>query len=83
MASYWRLKNVEEYELEMSTKSKETRRYVFNCLDDIAQVHLPTDLDDIDRMCERCDRQEFVDILKNMLSMDQVIFKKRNLRRIN
>uniref|UniRef100_A0A914H0I9 non-specific serine/threonine protein kinase n=1 Tax=Globodera rostochiensis TaxID=31243 RepID=A0A914H0I9_GLORO len=71
MASYWRLKSMEEYELEMSTKSKETRRYVFNCLDDIAQVHIPTDLDDIDRMCERCDRQEFVDILKQMLSMDQ------------
>lgn len=73
MTSYWRLKTVDEYELEMSTKSKETRRYALNCLDDIAQVHLPTDLDDIDRMCERYDRQEFVDILKQMLSMDQVL----------
>jgi hypothetical protein len=32
---------------------------------------LPQDLDEIDQMCERCDRQEFVDILKQMLSMDQ------------
>jgi hypothetical protein len=71
MASYWRLKTVEEFELEASTKSKETRRYIFNCLDDIAQVHLPRDLDEIDSMVERCDRQEFVDILKLMLSMDQ------------
>jgi len=28
-------------------------------------------LDEIDSMVERCDRQEFVDILKLMLSMDQ------------
>nr|CAD2195461.1 unnamed protein product [Meloidogyne enterolobii] len=71
MASYWRLKTVDEFEMEVSTKSKETRRYIFNCLDDIAQVHLPRDLDEIDSMVERCDRQEFVDILKLMLSMDQ------------
>lgn len=71
MASYWRLKTVDEFEMEASTKSKETRRYIFNCLDDIAQVHLPRDLDEIDSMVERCDRQEFVDILKLMLSMDQ------------
>jgi len=38
MASYWRLKTVDEFEMEVSTKSKETRRYIFNCLDDIAQV---------------------------------------------
>ena len=28
-------------------------------------------MDEIDQMCERCDRQDFVDILKQMLSMDQ------------
>lgn len=35
------------------------------------QVHIPTDLDGIDIMCEKVDRQEFVDVLKAMLCMDQ------------
>lgn len=34
-------------------------------------MHIPTDLDDIDMMCEKLDRREFVDILKQMLCMDQ------------
>jgi serine/threonine protein kinase len=75
---YWHLKSSEEVELEMNMKSKETRKYVFNCLDDIAQVHIPHDLDGIDFMCEKCDRREFVDILKRMLCMDQVIEAKRH-----
>jgi homeodomain interacting protein kinase len=32
---------------------------------------MPTDLDGVDMLCEKLDRQEFVDILKRMLSMDQ------------
>uniref|UniRef100_A0A915CQV6 non-specific serine/threonine protein kinase n=1 Tax=Ditylenchus dipsaci TaxID=166011 RepID=A0A915CQV6_9BILA len=71
MASYWRLKSTEEYEMEMLTKSKETRKYVFNCIEDLGNVHIPNDLDGIDLMCEKVDRQEFVDILKSMLCMDQ------------
>ncbi|KRY00516.1 Homeodomain-interacting protein kinase 1 [Trichinella pseudospiralis] len=35
---YWRLKTIEEHEQESGVKSKETRKYVFNCLDDISQV---------------------------------------------
>lgn len=68
---YWRMKTTEEYEQENTAKSKETRKYVFNCLDDIAGLHVPTDMDSIDAMCEKADRQEFVDILRLMLSMDQ------------
>lgn len=68
---YWRLKTPEEHERETSSRSKETRKYVFNCLDDMAQVNMPTDLDGVDMLCEKLDRQEFVDILKRMLSMDQ------------
>ncbi|TMS37154.1 hypothetical protein L596_004146 [Steinernema carpocapsae] len=68
---YWRLKTGEEHELETSTKSKETRKYVFNCLDDISSVNLATELDANDLMAENKDRQEFVDILKKMLCMDQ------------
>ncbi|VDN57035.1 unnamed protein product [Dracunculus medinensis] len=71
VAPYWRLKSTEEHENESSSKSKETRKYVFNCLEDISQVNIPTDLDAMDMVCERIDRQEFVDILKRMLCMDQ------------
>lgn len=71
IASQWRLKTSEEYESETATKSKETRKFVFNCMDDIEQVNLPTDLDGIDSACEKVDRKEFVDILKAMLCMDQ------------
>lgn len=38
MAPYWRLKTPEEHEQETSSKSKETRKYVFNNLDDVSQV---------------------------------------------
>ncbi|XP_078669545.1 homeodomain-interacting protein kinase 1-like isoform X1 [Branchiostoma floridae x Branchiostoma belcheri] len=34
----WRLKTPEEHEAEYSIKSKEARKYIFNCLDDMAQV---------------------------------------------
>ncbi|MFH4981975.1 hypothetical protein AB6A40_008684 [Gnathostoma spinigerum] len=70
---YWRLKTPEEHEHETSSKSKETRKYVFNCLDDVSQVrvNIASDLDGMDALCEKMDRQEFVDILKKMLCMDQ------------
>lgn len=35
---FWRLKTPEEHELETGIKSKEARKYIFNCLDDIGQV---------------------------------------------
>uniref|UniRef100_A0A915CCB7 non-specific serine/threonine protein kinase n=1 Tax=Parascaris univalens TaxID=6257 RepID=A0A915CCB7_PARUN len=71
VAPYWRLKTPEEHEHETSSKSKETRKYVFNCLDDVSQVNIATDLDGLDLICEKMDRQEFVDVLKKMLCMDQ------------
>ncbi|VDK41878.1 unnamed protein product [Anisakis simplex] len=73
VAPYWRLKTPEEHEHETSSKSKETRKYVFNCLDDVSQVrvNIATDLDGLDLLCEKLDRQEFVDVLKKMLCMDQ------------
>ncbi|KAM3727046.1 Homeodomain-interacting protein kinase [Dirofilaria immitis] len=71
VAPYWRLKTPEEHEQETSSKSKETRKYVFNNLDDVSQVNIPTDLDDVDKECEQLDRADFVNILKKMLSIDQ------------
>lgn len=35
---FWRLKTPEEHEAETNIKSKEARKYIFNCLDDMAQV---------------------------------------------
>ncbi|UYV68847.1 HIPK1 [Cordylochernes scorpioides] len=38
---FWRLKTPEEHEAETNIKSKEARKYIFNCLDDMAQVGGP------------------------------------------
>ena len=37
---FWRLKTPEEHEAETGIKSKEARKYIFNCLEDIGQVLL-------------------------------------------
>lgn len=38
MFPMWRLRTPEEHERETGIKSKEARKYIFNCLDDMAQV---------------------------------------------
>lgn len=47
--THYRIKTAEEFEADTSTKSKETRKYVFNCIDDIIGLHMPQ-LDSIDTM---------------------------------
>ncbi|KAL1110272.1 hypothetical protein AAG570_008349, partial [Ranatra chinensis] len=69
---FWRLKTPEEHEAESGIKSKEARKYIFNCLDDIGQVNVPTDLEGGELLAEKADRREFIDLLKRMLTMDQV-----------
>ncbi|XP_065206382.1 homeodomain-interacting protein kinase 2 isoform X3 [Planococcus citri] len=69
---FWRLKTPEEHEAETAIKSKEARKYIFNCLDDIGQVNVPTDLEGGELLAEKADRREFIDLLKRMLTMDQV-----------
>ncbi|CAG9762494.1 unnamed protein product [Ceutorhynchus assimilis] len=69
---FWRLKTPEEHEAETAIKSKEARKYIFNCLDDIGQVNVPTDLEGGQLLAEKVDRKEFIDLLKRMLTMDQV-----------
>ncbi|KAG9510384.1 Homeodomain-interacting protein kinase 2, partial [Fragariocoptes setiger] len=68
---FWRLKTIEEHEMETNIKSKEVRKYQFNCLDDMAQVNLPTNLEGGELLAEKADRREFVDLLKKMLVLDQ------------
>lgn len=68
---FWRLKTPEEHEAETTTKSKEARKYIFNCLDDIGQVNVPTDLEGGQLLAEKTDRREFIDLLKRMLTIDQ------------
>ncbi|TNN00986.1 hypothetical protein fugu_012232 [Takifugu bimaculatus] len=63
----WRLKTTEEHEKETGLKSKEARKYVFSCLDDIAHVNLVLSLDSSDMQAEKADRREFVSLLKSML----------------
>uniref|UniRef100_A0A3Q3JDY4 non-specific serine/threonine protein kinase n=1 Tax=Monopterus albus TaxID=43700 RepID=A0A3Q3JDY4_MONAL len=66
----WRLKSTEEHETETGMKSKEARKYIFSCLDDIAHVNLVMNLEGSDLLAEKADRREFVGLLKKMLLID-------------
>ncbi|KAL6113206.1 hipk3 [Pungitius sinensis] len=66
----WRLKSTDEHETETGMKSKEARKYIFSCLDDIAHVNLVMNLEGCDVLVEKADRREFVGLLKKMLSID-------------
>ncbi|XP_054632147.1 homeodomain-interacting protein kinase 3a isoform X2 [Dunckerocampus dactyliophorus] len=66
----WRLKTTEEHEKETGLKSKETRKYIFSCLDDIAHVNSMLSPDNSDMHAEKADRREFVSLLKTMLLID-------------
>ncbi|XP_070827966.1 homeodomain-interacting protein kinase 3a [Chaetodon trifascialis] len=65
----WRLKTTEEHEKETGLKSKEARKYIFSCLDDIAHVNLVLSPDNSDMQAEKVDRREFVSLLKCMLQI--------------
>ncbi|XP_053742425.1 homeodomain-interacting protein kinase 3-like isoform X2 [Synchiropus splendidus] len=67
----WRLKTTEEHEKETGLKSKEARKYIFSCLDDMAHVNLVlTSVDTVDMEAEKTDRREFVSLLRSMLLID-------------
>uniref|UniRef100_A0A3Q3EAQ1 non-specific serine/threonine protein kinase n=1 Tax=Labrus bergylta TaxID=56723 RepID=A0A3Q3EAQ1_9LABR len=66
----WRLKSTDEHETETGMKSKEARKYIFSCLDDIAHVNLVMNLEGSDMLVEKADRREFVGLLKKMLLID-------------
>ncbi|XP_034057210.1 homeodomain-interacting protein kinase 3 isoform X1 [Gymnodraco acuticeps] len=65
-----RLKSTDEHETETGMKSKEARKYIFSCLDDIAHVNLVMNLEGSDLLVEKADRREFVGLLKKMLLID-------------
>ncbi|KAM9754335.1 homeodomain-interacting protein kinase 2 isoform 3-T3 [Menidia menidia] len=66
----WRLKTPDDHEGETGIKSKEARKYIFNCLDDMAQVNMASDLEGSDMLAEKADRREFIDLLTKMLTID-------------
>nr|XP_057932692.1 homeodomain-interacting protein kinase 3-like [Doryrhamphus excisus] len=66
----WRIKTTEEHEKETGLKSKEARKYIFSCLDDIAHVNSMLSPDNSDMQAEKADRREFVSLLKTMLLID-------------
>ncbi|XP_026203114.1 homeodomain-interacting protein kinase 1 isoform X4 [Anabas testudineus] len=66
----WKLKTPADHEMEMGIKSKEARKYIFNCLDDMMQVNLSSHLEGTDMLAEKADRREFIDLLKRMLRLD-------------
>ncbi|XP_076841040.1 homeodomain-interacting protein kinase 1-like [Brachyhypopomus gauderio] len=65
----WRLKTPLEHEVELGVKSQETRRYIFDRLDDMKQVNMPI-LEGTDVQVEKADRWEFINLLKKMLTLD-------------
>ncbi|CAG5100163.1 Oidioi.mRNA.OKI2018_I69.XSR.g16873.t1.cds [Oikopleura dioica] len=65
----WCLKPQEEMMAEYNIKSKEARKYIFNCLDDMARVNMPK-YESSELQVEKHDRREFLDLLKKMLVMD-------------
>ncbi|XP_074109005.1 uncharacterized protein LOC141533823 [Cotesia typhae] len=68
----WRLKTPEAFEAETGVKkSKETRKFILNCLDDITQAYTIAGLEASQLLAEIADRQEFLTLLKKMLAMDQ------------
>ena len=72
--AFWRLKTPEEHESEAppgAAKSKEARKYIFNCLEDMAQINVPNGLEGVELIAEKLDRRAFVSILKEMLQLDQ------------
>lgn len=68
---FWRLISPEENEIMTNVKSKEARKYIFNCLDDIGQVNVQMDIESSQLLAEKVDRREFIDLLKRMLTIDQ------------
>ncbi|XP_053091243.1 homeodomain-interacting protein kinase 3a isoform X3 [Pangasianodon hypophthalmus] len=66
----WRLKTTEEHETETGMKSKEARKYIFSCLNDIGHVNLVLNMEGCDQLAEKADRREFVDLLRMMLLID-------------
>ncbi|XP_068599978.1 LOW QUALITY PROTEIN: homeodomain-interacting protein kinase 3 [Brachionichthys hirsutus] len=66
----WRLKSTDEHETETGMKSKEARKFIFSCLDDIAHVNLVMNLEGSDSLAEKADRREFASLLKKMLFID-------------
>ena len=45
-----------EVERELKIKSKEARKYIFRCLDDIAQVNFPSNTASNEQLAEKIDR---------------------------
>ncbi|KAK2493455.1 hypothetical protein MC885_019967 [Smutsia gigantea] len=62
----WRLKTPDDHEAETGIKSKEARKYIFNCLDDMAQVNMTTDLEGSDLLVEKADRRDVKSCFQNM-----------------
>lgn len=72
----WRLKTQEEYASEMNQRAKETRKYIFNSLEQIRDVTLNTAsgspvgiFDELDARLEGSDRAYFTDLLRQMLQL--------------
>uniref|UniRef100_A0AC35TU69 Protein kinase domain-containing protein n=1 Tax=Rhabditophanes sp. KR3021 TaxID=114890 RepID=A0AC35TU69_9BILA len=51
-------------------RSKDNRKFIFNCLDDIKNAKLPDSSDEMYLLMEKTDRMQFLDLLKKLLCLD-------------
>lgn len=68
--SSWRLKTEEEYVLETGTRPKDTRKYKLKRLQELVMFGTNDAVTDQDKYIEELDRQQFVGLLVQMLSLD-------------
>ncbi|CAH2307336.1 Homeodomain-interacting kinase 2 [Pelobates cultripes] len=66
----WSLKSKIHYEYETGIRPMERRRYVFSSLDDMTKIILPSKLEGSDTLVEMADIWQFLDLLKEMLTID-------------
>uniref|UniRef100_A0A7E4VX10 non-specific serine/threonine protein kinase n=1 Tax=Panagrellus redivivus TaxID=6233 RepID=A0A7E4VX10_PANRE len=67
----WRLKTNEEIDRDANIQQKETRKYVFQSIEDIMLAHVNCNQVGLEDLCDRRDRAAFVDLVHFMLEMDQ------------
>lgn len=68
----WQIKTPREYLRQYGEWPKDTRKHIFNCVEDIIQLNFPF-LATRDRLAENADRKQFIDLVKRLLLLDQVM----------
>ncbi|XP_075041967.1 homeodomain-interacting protein kinase 4 [Mixophyes fleayi] len=67
----WRIKTLEEYQLETNVKPLEKRKFILKSLDQIESVNVPKSYySDVEGLVEYDDLKNMVELIKRMLTLD-------------